>query len=363
MIRNLHLIFKCKKIVYAPGCKVGGGAAILKHLLECSEDDIVFIHQMSEYKNLSRHVFFSGLYSRFILEIYLAYFTPVDVRIFCFSNFALFPPNRRKVNVFLHNILLIEKVLFPKIRKKDFYQWVKLLYFRLVTKKHTKFLVQTKSMKDKLLAGQFALPENIKIKLFYPNISFDKMDLNTGNPIFSKLDDTFYMCYPSALHPHKNHRILFKACSLLPRTMKLKIILTISETELREGLMENKIDLEVSDRFICVSELDRDEMAKLYYNVDALIFPSLRESLGLPLIEASQFSLPVLASDAPYVKHLVCNAATFDPYDHYSVCRVICKAVELKQNGELKSAEIRDDADIIMNPNRFLRYIMECSYG
>jgi glycosyltransferase involved in cell wall biosynthesis len=303
------------------------------------------------------------LYSRFILEICLAYFTPVDVRIFCFSNFALFPPNRRDVNVFLHNTLLIDKVVFPKMRKDDIYHSIKLLYFRLVNKQNTKFLVQTKSTKNKLLASQFALPENIKVKLFYPTLKYDNVDLHAGNSIFSKLEDTFYLCYPSTRHPHKNHSTLFKACSLLPNTVKLKIILTISETELRNGLVENNIDLDVSDRFICVSELDRNEMPRLYSNVDAIIFPSFTESLGLPLIEASQFSLPVLASDAPYVERLICGAITFDPYDHHSVCKVICKAVELKQNGELKSAEIRDYAGIIMNPNIFLRYVMERSYG
>ena len=44
-----------------------------------------------------------------------------------------------------------------------------------------------------------------------------------------------------------------------------------------------------------------------------MIFPSFYESFGLPLIEARQANLPILASDLEYVHEICAPVATFDP--------------------------------------------------
>ena len=213
-------------------------------------------------------------------------------------------------------------------------------------------------MKNSLVDSKIALPENIQLKLFYPEIKCDNNRSNNVLSQFCKLDDTFYLCYPSALHPHKNHQTLFKACELLPQTKKIKILLTITETELHNQLLDNNIDLNTRDRYLCVSELAREEMCLLYRNVDAIIFPSYKESLGLPLIEAVQFNLPVLASDAPYVNNLIHNAITFDPSDHNSVRKVLEEAFDLFQKNTLNSAALCQDTEIITSPSDFLKYTL-----
>jgi glycosyltransferase involved in cell wall biosynthesis len=50
--------------------------------------------------------------------------------------------------------------------------------------------------------------------------------------------------------------------------------------------------------------------------VDALFFPSLAESYGLPLVEAMVMGLPVVCADLPYA-HWLCadQALYFDPAD------------------------------------------------
>ena len=52
----------------------------------------------------------------------------------------------------------------------------------------------------------------------------------------------------------------------------------------------------------------------LLKNYDALIFPSYIESFGLPLLEASENKIPIIAPELDYVRD-VCNPSeTFNPH-------------------------------------------------
>ena len=55
----------------------------------------------------------------------------------------------------------------------------------------------------------------------------------------------------------------------------------------------------------------------------ALIFPSLRESLGLPLVEAAQIGIPILASELDYVYDVCEPTETFDPTSPASIARSV----------------------------------------
>ncbi len=62
----------------------------------------------------------------------------------------------------------------------------------------------------------------------------------------------------------------------------------------------------------------RTEMKHHYQQADCLLFPSRLESWGLPITEAKEYGLPVLAADLPYARETVGNhgaAGFFDPLD------------------------------------------------
>ncbi len=60
--------------------------------------------------------------------------------------------------------------------------------------------------------------------------------------------------------------------------------------------------------------LDDAMMAEWYALADALLFPSLREGFGMPVLEAGLVRLPVLAADIPPVRESTDdNATRFDP--------------------------------------------------
>ena len=66
-------------------------------------------------------------------------------------------------------------------------------------------------------------------------------------------------------------------------------------------------------------------MCELYASSKCLIFPSLEESFGLPLIEAIDMGLDVLSSDLEYVYEVINPSLSFNPNDVQSIADTIQK--------------------------------------
>ncbi len=58
---------------------------------------------------------------------------------------------------------------------------------------------------------------------------------------------------------------------------------------------------------------DDAELHELYATADALLFASLAEGFGLPLVEAAQAGLPIICSDIPIFREVCGSHATFYP--------------------------------------------------
>jgi glycosyltransferase involved in cell wall biosynthesis len=55
------------------------------------------------------------------------------------------------------------------------------------------------------------------------------------------------------------------------------------------------------------------DLTALYSGTDILVHPSLEEGMGLPLAEAMQFGIPIVASDIPAVREVVSEGGTLVP--------------------------------------------------
>lgn len=80
--------------------------------------------------------------------------------------------------------------------------------------------------------------------------------------------------------------------------------------------------------FISLGYVDDKQLRQLYGSVRALIFPSLREGFGLPLVEAMAHHCPVIASDIPVFREIAGEAALF--YSPNSVEALVERLVELE---------------------------------
>jgi glycosyltransferase involved in cell wall biosynthesis len=78
------------------------------------------------------------------------------------------------------------------------------------------------------------------------------------------------------------------------------------------------------------SNLTSEELMDLYKNAEALVFPSLQEGFGIPLLEAVNFNLPIFCSDIPIFREIMEDEAHyFDPSSEADLLHVLSQFVDV----------------------------------
>lgn len=132
-----------------------------------------------------------------------------------------------------------------------------------------------------------------------------------------RLPDRFWL-YVAHMYPHKNHvRLLqayrgLKSSGFAPWPLVLRGDPHGAEVQVRD--MITYLDLERDVIFLL--PLSQEELPVLYSAATALVFPSLYEGGGIPVVEAMACGCPVIASSIPPVMEFAGEAASyFDPRD------------------------------------------------
>lgn len=88
-----------------------------------------------------------------------------------------------------------------------------------------------------------------------------------------------------------------------------------------------KYKLQNPDRFEFLGFVSENELATLYKNAYALIYPSLNEGFGYPPLEAMRFGVPVLASPFTSITEVCESAALY--FNPYSVEEIMNRIIRL----------------------------------
>lgn len=127
-----------------------------------------------------------------------------------------------------------------------------------------------------------------------------------------------YALYVGAMLPHKNVDILVDCFSArtpdapdLPS--RLVIVGPDYTGEVRRSLQRSHVSRSVEHRGF----VSHEELGRLYAGASVVVFPSLFEGFGLPLIEALAHGTPVVASDIPPLREVGDDRVTYvrDPTD------------------------------------------------
>lgn len=143
------------------------------------------------------------------------------------------------------------------------------------------------------------------------------------------------LLYPARAWPHKNHRRLLEAFSMLRQSRPdLELVLTGEGLEALEPLPPG-----VERRGF----VRREELASLYRRASCLVVPSLYEGFCLPLLEAMACGCPVAASDIGAIREVCDGAAVlFDPSQPEAIARGVVEALtradELRELGYARAA-------------------------
>jgi glycosyltransferase involved in cell wall biosynthesis len=125
-----------------------------------------------------------------------------------------------------------------------------------------------------------------------------------------------FILYPANLWKHKNHELLLRALRRLrqERRLRLDLVLTGFGQDASSPIMAVAEAHGVRDQVHALGYLAVEELAYLYRRAEMLVFPSLFEGFGMPLVEAMAAGCPVVAARATSIPEVVGNAAElFDP--------------------------------------------------
>lgn len=188
-----------------------------------------------------------------------------------------------------------------------FYQNIYKKIIQYGLRKDTYLVVQTETMK-KAMQKQLKRDDS-KIKVIRP--SLEKIEIEKIKTIDFG-DNKFHIFYPAATFPYKNHEIIIEALGLLKNQEKniyqnLVVHFTFeANNEIRSKKLIKLINQrKVEDAIVLEGQISYDKVLSLYKSSNLLVFPSYIESLGLPMIEAAMFGLPILASDVDINKEVL----------------------------------------------------------
>lgn len=130
-----------------------------------------------------------------------------------------------------------------------------------------------------------------------------------------------YFLYVGNAYPHKNLETLLRAF----QHDTAKLVLVGKDDYFYRRIKASLLN----DRVVFFGEADDRQLANLYQNAIALVFPSLMEGFGLPALEALSLGCPVIVSDIPVFHEILGEYATyFNPRDPIDLAAKLSNATQ-----------------------------------
>jgi glycosyltransferase involved in cell wall biosynthesis len=125
-----------------------------------------------------------------------------------------------------------------------------------------------------------------------------------------------FIFYPAATWPHKNHKKLLAALKLMKEQYGFdgRLVLSGIAMQSNDEVLQEIGRLGLQDNVVVLGYLPHEDLPYLYNLARMMVFPSLFEGFGIPLVEAMACGCPVACSEIASIPEVVGDAAlTFDP--------------------------------------------------
>jgi glycosyltransferase involved in cell wall biosynthesis len=150
---------------------------------------------------------------------------------------------------------------------------------------------------------------------------------------------------PSAKRPHKNLARLIEALARLPTPERPALVVPGYRTPHEDELRALAGELGVTGDVVFPPWLDAAQLEGLYALASCVVFPSLYEGFGLPVLEAMVRGVPVACSDRSSLPEVAGDAALlFDPEDTAAMADAMRRLLAHRRLAEELAARGRERA-------------------
>jgi glycosyltransferase involved in cell wall biosynthesis len=195
-------------------------------------------------------------------------------------------------------------------------------------------IINSESLRSEL--QRYLKVDERKLKLIYEAVDHDLFQPGDADAARARVASYGvtkpFVLFVSSLWPYKNCDGLLRAWALARSELanrQLAIVGSGRDKEYLASLHSLANELGISADVVFVGGVPLQETVHFYRAADALVYPSLNETFGLPILEAMACGCPVVTSDTSAMPETAGGAAVLsDPKDPASIARAIVEAAK-----------------------------------
>lgn len=234
----------------------------------------------------------------------------------------------------LHDIIFLEKRHSPN---KSFYQNLGWHYRRFVVPrilKKCRKVITVSNFEAGRIREFLNLPPD-KIATVYNGFGKHFKKIDDYYDVTSKyLEEKRYLFFLGNTDPKKNTERVLKAYSLYLKRSSNPLPLLIGDLKesIIDGIIEREGIMDIKKFIYTPGYIPNSELPYIYSGAFAFLYPSLRESFGIPILEAMACGTPVITSNISAMPEIAgCSALLIDPFNENEISEAILK-IESEDN-------------------------------
>lgn len=247
----------------------------------------------------------------------------------------------------VHDIIYLDKIDFGGTAYQNFGNLYRRLVVPRTAKRAQKVVTVSNFEKERIIKAFSLAPQAIDtiyngINESYRHV-YDADDM-AQLKIKYNLPDRFVLFLGNTA-PRKNASNALQAFSHFYSASigSIKLVTPALSLENIEGYLKASNSPYVAEAYVCPGFIDKEDLPKIYQAATALLFPSLSEGFGLPIIEAMAMGCPVITSNTTSMPEIAADAALLvNPNDVLGIQQQltkVCQDADLREQLAAKGKE------------------------
>ncbi len=208
------------------------------------------------------------------------------------------------------------------------------------TKRADHVIADSQATKDDLMS-LYSLPDE-KITVLLSGIDSRYQKITDNDAILTmrniyKIPSSPYLFTIGTIQPRKNYSRVIRALKILrEKGYDLHLVIAGGKGWLEDEMYKTLAESGMQDYVHLIGFADDEHIAALYSGAECVVFPSLYEGFGFPVLEGMACGTPVVTSNVSSLPEVAGDAALMvDPYDIEAISDAIQRILDDSELGDM----------------------------